>query len=135
MSSNFEFSIITPGKEHIQYKAIRVTTETIDGSVQFLANHIPVVLATVPCITYIKTEEGNEFKLFTSSGLIYFSENTMKFICDAAEYKEDIDIQRAILSEERAKSRLDSKKTDIDMERAKVSLDRARVRIKFVNEG
>ena len=133
MSKFFDLSIITPGKEHITYKAISLKTQTLDGSIQFLANHMPIILATIPCISIIRTEDEKDIEIFTSTGLISFDNNNLKFICDAAEYKENIDVERARLSEERAKQRIDSKDTEIDVERAKRALARATTRINFVN--
>lgn len=133
MSNTFDLSIITPGKEHITYKTQVLTIESTDGGIQFLANHVPVILATIPCITKIKTEDGNQIEMFTSSGLIYFNDNEMKLICDAAEFKENIDLERATLAEERAKKRLESKEIDIDIDRAKMALIRSNMRIKFLN--
>lgn len=135
MSKVFDLSIVTPGKEHVTYKAISLKTQTLDGGIQFLANHTPIILATIPCVTIIKTEEEVDKKIFTSTGLIHFENNKLMFICDAFEYRENIDVERALLSEERAKKRISSKDDEVDIERAKRALARSLVRVKFFNEG
>ncbi|MEG0297201.1 MAG: ATP synthase delta/epsilon chain alpha-helix domain-containing protein [Clostridium sp.] len=133
MSKGFELSIVTPGKENITYQIVSLKTKTLDGEIQFLANHMSVIIATVPCITTMRTEDGNETEFFTSTGLIYFEGNTLKFICDAVEDKENIDVERAMQSEERAKKRLSSNDSEIDMERVKLSLARSILRLDFAN--
>lgn len=127
MSKTFNVSIITPGKSPIEIEVESLITETSDGMVEFKANHIPIILSTIPCKTILITTIGKEY-IFTSSGVIYLKDNKLRFCCDAVEKKEDIDIERAKKSKERAELRL-KKQKEIDVERAKRSLARANKRI------
>lgn len=131
MSKTFNVSIITPGKIPLEIEVESLITETNDGRVEFKANHIPIILSTIPCKTILVSAIGKE-DIFTSSGIIYLKNNKLKFCCDAAERKEDIDVERAKESKARAEERL-KKQKEIDIERAKRSLARAIKRINIVS--
>lgn len=130
MEKVIKLNIITPGREIIKENIISLITTETDGKIEILANHVPIIASTVPTISSYKTEDGQIKKAFTSQGIIYIKDNEINFCCDSVNFSDEIDIERAEKSRDRAIKRLESKK-DIDIERAKGSLARALSRLEL----
>ena len=130
MAKSMKLNIITPGREVIKEDIISLITSESDGKIEILANHVPIIASTIPTISSYKTEDGQIKKFFTSQGIIYIKNNELNFCCDSLNFKEEIDIERAEKSRDRAIERLKSKKY-IDVERAKRSLARALARLEL----
>ena len=131
MSSTFKITIVSPGKNLLEFEGESLVTSTIDGEIEFKANHAPIIVSTIPATTKIISDNNKEI-LFTSSGIVYIKNNEVKFCCDSAEKDSEIDRERALKSKERAEKRL-NKQQNIDIERAKRSLARANARIKTLD--
>ena len=132
MSKTFKITIVTPGKEPIDFEGEALITSTKEGKVEFKANHAPIITSTVPTTTIIVNGSTRE-EVFTSSGIVYIKNNELKFCCDAAEKSSDIDRDRALKSKERAEKRLKENNNNIDIERAKRALARANARISTIS--
>lgn len=130
MSKTIKLKIISPGKETIAEEIVSIVTESLDGKVEFLANHAPIILSTVPTITVFEKEDGSKREVFTSTGIVYIKNNEINFCCDSANWPHEIDVERATNSMERANKRLKSNDI-IDEERAKRALARAIARLKL----
>lgn len=128
MSNTFKITIVSPGKNPLEFEGESLITSTTDGQVEFKANHAPAIISTVPSTTII-TNGSNKDNIFTSSGIVYIKNNELKFCCDSSEVASEIDRERALQSKERAEQRL-NEKNNIDIERAKIALARANARIK-----
>ena len=131
MSNTFKITIVSPGKMPIELEGEALITSTIDGRIEFRANHAPIIVSTVPTTTTIINGDSKE-ELFTSFGIVYAKNNELKFCCDTAEKSFEIDKDRALKSKERAEERLKEKK-NVDIERAERALARANARIKTLN--
>ena len=132
MANTLKLMILTPSKIEVDEEVQQVFTETVNGKVEFLANHAPIILSTKDCIIEYTNISGERKKLFTSSGVINLKNNELVLCCDAAETSEEIDLNRAEEAKERAEKRL-SDKTKVDVARAEAALARAMTRIKFKN--
>lgn len=132
MSNTFTVNIISPGKEPFVAEVESLTTVLEDGEIEFQADHAAIIVSTIPTTTIIKSGEKRE-KFFTSSGIIYFKDNVLKFCCDAFERSSEIDVIRAENSKKRAEERI-KKAVNIDIERAKRSLARANARLNTSNK-
>lgn len=131
MSNILKITIISPGKNPLEFEGEALITSTIDGQIEFKANHAPAIISTIPTTTTI-INGSSKNNLFTSSGIVYIKDNELKFCCDSAEISSDIDRTRAFQAKERAEKRLNEKKS-IDIERAKRALARANARIKTLD--
>lgn len=134
MNKTFRVNIITPGAPAISEEIQSLHTKSSDGQVDFRANHTPIILSTVPTVTTIIKSDGSKKIYFTSAGIIMIKDNIINFCCDSLESPEDIDINRAIKSKERAEMRLkENKSKDIDEGRPKLALARAISRIEAID--
>ena len=69
--------------------------------------------------------------LATSGGLFEVLSGRVTALLDTAEWSDEIDVERAEASRNRAKERLTSRAGDIDEIRAEAALKRALIRIKI----
>ncbi len=124
--------IITPSKQ--AYKGIvkSITVPGSLGSFQVLFNHAPLLSTFEIGKIKIVNQADEETEFTTGGGTIEVIDNKILILADSLETKEEIDLERAKSSYQRAKERLANRKADIDILRAEASLHRALNRIKFV---
>lgn len=125
--------IITPSKSVYKGEIKSLTVPGTSGNFQVLFNHAPI-LSTFE-IGKIKLSDAHdkEIEYATSGGTVEINENKILVLADSAETSDEIDIERAKKSYERAKERLTAtNKGDVDIIRAELSLQRAINRMKMV---
>lgn len=124
--------IVTPIGLYGTFEASKVHVTTKLGECALLPNHMPLVamLEISKLILTIKDED----KIFAiSGGILHLHNNEIDLLVNAIEGKEDIDLERAQRSAERAKLRLEKKDADTSIRRAEVALKRAINRIDIKN--
>jgi F-type H+-transporting ATPase subunit epsilon len=124
--------IITPSKSAFKGQIKSLTVPGSMGNFQVLFNHAPL-LSTFE-IGKISVVDLNNHKIeyATSGGTVEVKANKILVLAESVESSEEIDIERARKSYERAKERLSGGvKKDIDVIRAELSLQRAINRMKF----
>ncbi len=125
--SQYFLEIITPERKFFEGEVDRVIARSISGDVAILANHIPLV--TPLEISILKIKSGSDdMRAAISSGYMEVSKEKTTIIVDAAEWPDDIDLERAEAAKQRAEERLRSGQ-DTDVARAEFALSRAINRI------
>lgn len=130
---HFKFVIATPTGIVAEDEAESIIVPGSDGYLGILANHAPLMTSLeVGGITYRDTS-GYDHILAVTDGFLEVSNNLVTIIADAAEIKEEIDLDRARHALERAKERMNQASDDpnIDIERARAALRRAKNRIEI----
>ncbi|MEF9952966.1 MAG: ATP synthase F1 subunit epsilon [Clostridium sp.] len=127
--ATFEMEIVTPEKKFFKGQIESINFTTLDGKAQILANHIPYVTGLKPAVVKI-VENGHDKYLSMSGGFIQFADNKGTILADSAEWPQEIDLNRAKDSLERAENRIKAKEENVDIARAKLALLRATARIK-----
>lgn len=132
MGKFINLKILTPDKEFYNEQIVQLNTESIEGKIGILPQHIPLIAVLKPNISKITTAKGEKKMFFSSTGVLKVTKNEVIMLCDACEWPENIDIERAKQSKERSEKRLKEKNhiNNIDVDRAKLSLLRALMRIK-----
>ncbi len=132
MGKFINLKILTPDKEFYNEQIVQLNTQSIEGKIGILPQHIPLIAVLKPNISKITTAKGEKKMFFSSTGVLKVTKNEVIMLCDACEWPENIDIERAKQSKERAEKRLKEKNhiNNIDVDRAKLSLLRALIRIK-----
>jgi F-type H+-transporting ATPase subunit epsilon len=128
MADSLKLSILTPEKEFFTGEVTQINTESIEGIIGILADHMPLVTALKPSKTELVSADGKKRLAFTSNGILKVMKNEASILCEACEWSEDIDAARAASAKERAEKRL-KQKDGIDIERAEMSLARALARL------
>lgn len=128
--ADINLEIISPSKTVFQGEVSSITAPGTLGNFQVLKNHAPLVSSLE--IGELKVTINGSAKHFAiSGGTIEVLNNKVLILADAVENVEEIDIERAKKSKERAEKRLSEKNPEIDVERAHASLMRALNRIKI----
>jgi len=129
----FNLELVTPVKPLFKGEVTSVVFPGIKGEFQVLYNHAPLISSLVPGRIIIRQNNTDQFYV-TSGGTVEILDNKVIALLDTVEKADEIDIDRAKRSADRAKERLSSvNKEKVDVARAEASLSRALVRIKVAN--
>ena len=124
--------IVTPNGLYGTFDASKVHVTTTVGECTLLSNHMPFV-ATLKISKLVLTINEKEHDFAISSGMLHLHNNEVSILVDACEGEEEIDLERAKASAERARLRLEKKDSNTSIKRAEVSLQRALNRINIKN--
>lgn len=126
--------IITPSKIAYSGKIKAISLPGTLGNFQVLFNHAPLLSKLEVGKIIIKNLDDVDTEFVTGGGNVEVLNNRVLVLAESFESKEEIDVERAKRSLERAKERLANKnKNNIDELRAEAALARAINRLKFVN--
>lgn len=125
---NFRLRIVTPSRELFNDDVTMVIMRTSTGDIGVLAGHQPLTTTLDYGILRIK-QADKELNATMFGGFADVQPECITILTDAAEWPEEIDVERAKQSKQRAEERLKSKSSDIDMLRAELSLKRSLLRL------
>ena len=129
MAADFHLRVVTPDRTVLDRKVASVQFEGIDGSYGIMAGHAPLMTGTVPGIVVIQHTDGSREGLLVTNGFAEMRDNVLSLICEAGEWAEDIDLDRAAAAEERARSTIaDSTSQAGALPKAQEALRRAQLR-------
>ncbi|SES83466.1 ATP synthase F1 subcomplex epsilon subunit [Natronincola peptidivorans] len=130
MASKFHLEIVTPDRVFYDDEVEMAVVRTTEGDVGILDEHISMVSPLK--IGKIKIKKEGSFKeAAIAGGFVKVIQGETTIIADAAEWPEEIDVQRAEEAKERAEKRLEVGKEDIDTARAEIALRKAVNRIEI----
>lgn len=130
MADALKLTILTPEKEFYSGEVIEIITDSTQGGIGIMPDHIPLVTTLRPCVTEITEKSGKKFKAFISTGILEVKDNNVRVLCDACEWPEEVDFRRAEEAKKRAEERL-TNKDNVDVKRAELALARALAREKL----
>ncbi|MCD8024336.1 MAG: ATP synthase F1 subunit epsilon [Candidatus Gastranaerophilales bacterium] len=123
-----KIKIITQNKVVFEGEADSFYTDTKDGRIGILPNHIPLTSVLEIGVTKIVT--GNEpVYVTTMGGIMHFRDNHAVILTDIAELGSDIDEMRAHEAMKRAKAKIQSHSDKLSVLKAQVALKKAIARI------
>ncbi len=101
----FSLQIVTPDGLRFDGEGLRVTLPTINGPVTILPRHINYVtgLGMGPC--KLVTEDGARLAACIG-GMLAVTDNKVKVVATTFEWAEDVDVDRAKASLEKAEEKL-----------------------------
>lgn len=130
----YKLSLITPEKIIFEQDVYSLVAPGVDGYLEILTNHAPiVVLLTVGKLT-ITTEDKKRFVYAVEDGFLEFKNNKASILSQSIEAAETIDLTRAQEARERAEIRLEHPDDKTNLEQAKKALKRAQNRIAIYEE-
>ncbi|KIC71751.1 ATP synthase F1 subunit epsilon [Candidatus Protochlamydia amoebophila] len=130
----YPLSILTSEKNIFNEDVYSVNVPGAVGYFEVLAHHATVIALLQPGKLTIINKDHQKIYFGITTGFIEVSHNSATIIADAIESVQEIDVERAKQSYERAKMRLERADNHVDKERAKRSLNRAKNRIKLFLE-
>jgi F-type H+-transporting ATPase subunit epsilon len=133
MAGNIKLEIVTPDKAVVNEDVKIIMAPGSLGEFGVLAGHTPFLTTLKTGIVRYTDAQGTERYVFVNGGFAEALPNKVTILAESSEKREDIDLDRAKASQERAEKRLAEARTkeNIDTARAKAALDRALVRIKL----
>jgi F-type H+-transporting ATPase subunit epsilon len=131
----FPFEILTLQKLFLRDDVRFVIAPGKEGVFEVLAHHAPFVFALKPGALRIHTPNEKDQYVVVGSGFLVVQKERTTVLARSAERAEEIDVERARRSKERAEKRLQEKLSDIDMARAEAALQRALARLKVAEYG
>ncbi len=129
MASLIDLKMVTPKGVYRHYKVRSIHARSVEGEFTLLPNHVPVVMALVPCKLEVFNEDGKHKSYAVAGGFLHFDDNRCLLLSDAIEGRSDIDINRAHAAFERARDRLEKRDIDSEMKREELNLQKAINRI------
>ena len=128
MADNIRLEVVTPDKEVFKEMVEKFSIPAIAGSTGILYNHAPLLSALKPgVIVYHK--DGEDGFIAVSNGFMELKNNVAEILVSTAERSDEIDVERAQASADRARKRLEEKPDGLDVKRAEASLHRALARL------
>lgn len=131
MAEKFKLSIIAPDSSFYEGEAEFLEFTSTEGQMGVYAQHIPLTTILEPCVMTIHND-GEKKKAAIIGGFIEILKEKVTVLAEDAQWPEDIDLDRAEASYERAKERIAAKQEGIDLKRAEASLKRAVARIETI---
>lgn len=124
----FALKIITPDGVHFDGQVQELTVRTTDGDVGILAGHInyvtPLGMGQAAVVV-----DGEKRRAACIGGMVSVMDGKVTLLPSTFEWAQDIDLERAKASEQRAKGVLESKdSSETELILAKARLKRALVR-------
>ncbi len=129
----FKLEIVTPQKNVFSGSVESFSAPGTSGGFQILHNHAPFLTTITIGEVKLRNADGNELAYSTSGGFVEVSNNTVTFLADTAERKDEVDIERAKAAKMRAEERLRKREEDINIARARAALARAINRLRITD--
>ena len=127
--SQFVLEIVTPERKVYEESVDMIVVKGVAGELGILPHHIPMV--TPLNIAPLKIKQGGkEEQIAINGGFMEVGKEKVVILAESAEFPQDIDVERAQASRERAEERLRSKQNEVDFRRAELALQRAMNRLK-----
>ena len=123
-----DIKIIEPDGMFYEGKASFIEFTSVEGRMGVYKNHIPLTTILEPCVVKVHTEEGIK-KAAVMGGFIEIQKEKATILAEDAAWPEEIDVERAKASKQRAQERIEKRDENLDLVRAEASLKRAIARI------
>lgn len=132
--NKIRLQIISPRKILFDGECTMLEYNTTEGYVGILPGHVAMTQVLAPGKMTIY-EEGKEKPLYLASmsGISKILPDTIMILAEIAEFKDEIDVDRAKAAKERAEKRIAEKGDSFDLERAKYALKKAEVRLEVAS--
>lgn len=126
----YHLEIITPERSLFSDKVISLVAPALDGYVGIWFGHVPYITPLSIGEVALKDESGRFKIMAISGGFLEVTREKVSVLADTCELAEEIDIDRAKTAEDRATKRLSHPTEDVDLARARLALEKARSRRK-----
>ncbi len=133
MADTLQLEIVTPERLVEKETVEEIQIPGRNGYLGILPGHAPLITELgVGEITY--KADGMQFHVAVAWGFAEVLPDKVTILAETAERAQDIDVERARKSKERAEERLRSASGEVDYQRALVALDRANARLEVAEK-
>ena len=134
MANTFTLEVITPERLFYEGEVEMVIVRTTLGYEGFLANHAWACKLLGTGIMRLRESGAKEFRHASITGGFIDVKDRITIFTDAAEWPEEIDMQRQERKLEQARNILADNKDDKEIRLAKLSIEKALNRVKLKSE-
>ncbi len=127
--SIYNLKIVTPYGLFFEGEVSKIIARTTSGNIAILKNHIPYLTSLSIGTLCIFDADNKEKICALGGGVLSVNRGLTTIIANSCEYKENIDVSRAVHAKERAESLLESEKSQKEFDLASAKLKRAINRI------
>lgn len=131
MAELMKLQVICPDRMFYEGEVSMVELNTTEGEMGIYPKHIPLTSILSPGILTITEEDGLK-NAALHSGFVQILPEKVTIMAEAAEWPEEIDLDRAEAAKERAEQRIREKDGKTDIARAETALLRAVARINVI---
>lgn len=131
MAELMKLQVICPDRMFYEGEVSMVELNTTEGEMGIYPRHIPLTSILSPGILTITEEDGLK-NAALHSGFVQILPEKVTIMAEAAEWPEEIDLDRAEAAKERAEQRIREKDGKTDIARAETALLRAVARINVI---
>ena len=124
----FRLKIVTPDRIFYEGEVSMVEMNTTDGEIGVYSQHVPTTFILVPGVLAIH-EDGEKKYAALHAGFAEVLHEQVTVLAEAAEWPDEIDVERAERAKARAEERLRDRADNINQMRAESALRRALTRI------
>ena len=132
MDKLLDLEIVSSEKIAAKGKVESISAPGTVGEFQVLYNHAPLVSSLGVGLIRIVNEFGEKTSFSTTGGIFEVRDNKVTILAETIESKEEIYIERAKKSIQRAEDRLKSGEKGIDIMRARYAIKRSLNRLKTI---
>jgi len=134
MAALFKFEVHTLYRLFFSGKVESITLTLTDGEIGVRASHSFFTAPVLSCILRIKDDKGATRAAFITDGILEVKEHNTVLMVDAAEWPEEIDLDRARAAKESAEMEISAAEAGtlhhFGAESARTRLRRAEYRLK-----
>ncbi len=130
----FALEIVAPDRVVFAGEATSVSAPGVSGGFQVLRDHAALLSALEVGPLKIKDTSGVDTIYSSGGGFLEVHDNKIVLLIESAEKANEIDVNRAAASRDRAMQRLKGSQEGIDIARARASLARALNRLRVAKQ-
>jgi F-type H+-transporting ATPase subunit epsilon len=134
MSDTFKLEIVTPEKNVVDTAATEAQVPGKNGYLGILPGHAPLITELAVGEVTFHTDGGEEQRLAVAWGFAEVLPDKVTILAETAERPNEIDVERARKSKERAEQRLSSGDANVDVERSLEALHKAETRLEVAEK-
>ena len=135
MATKFMLEIVTPDRTFFDGEVDMVILRTTEGDMAIMYDHEQMVAPVAIGSVRIRQQGEEKYReAACSGGFVTVTYDKTTVVTDSAEWADEIDINRAKASLQRAQARLERRDSELDYARALDSLSRATNRIRIAEK-
>ncbi len=128
--ATFPLELVTPERLLFSEEVQAIRAPGVEGSLGVLAGHAPLLTELITGLIKVTRADGSEAFIATSGGFLQVNKEKVIILADTAELSEEIDVERARATADKARQLLEVPGSNIDAEELRLSIERAQNRIR-----
>ena len=134
MNKYFDVNIVSPEESLFSGKAVKLFASGIQGDLEILYGHAPLLTKLKPGTVWVVTDTGAETVLYVSGGVLEVQPTVTTILADVAIRAAELDEAQALAAKKRAEELLAGARGDIDYAKAHYELQEAVAKLRILQK-